>query len=108
VDATHVIDPWLRLEPSPGHTPGHVCVRLSTSAGQAVFTGDLMHRVVQVAEPQWSSRFCHDPAQAAATRRDFVERHADSGVLILAAHFPRPGRIVRQDGGTRFVAAPDQ
>ncbi len=98
-------DAWLRFEPSPGHTPGHVCVRLSTGAGEAVFTGDLMHRVVQVAEPQWSSRFCHDPKRAAETRREFVERHADSGVLVLAAHFPRPGHIVREGGGTRFVAA---
>ena len=105
VDSRHAVDPWLAFEPSPGHTPGHVCVRLSTSGGQAVFTGDLMHRTVQVAEPQWSSRFCYDPKQAAATRREFVERHADSGVLVLAAHFPRPGYIVRAEGGTRFAPA---
>ena len=80
-------------------------VRLETSAGRAVFSGDLMHRVVQVAEPQWSSIFCADPARAAATRRDFVERYADSGVLVLAAHFPRPGYIVREGGGTRFTPA---
>ena len=24
VEATHEFDPWLRLEPRPGHTPGHV------------------------------------------------------------------------------------
>ncbi|MBI4635859.1 MAG: MBL fold metallo-hydrolase [Candidatus Rokubacteria bacterium] len=106
VDSDHAIDPYLSLEPSPGHTPGHVCVRLRTAAGEAVFSGDLMHRTVQVAEPQWSSRFCHDPARARATRRDFVERHADSGVLILAAHFPRPGFIVRERGGRRFEPAP--
>jgi glyoxylase-like metal-dependent hydrolase (beta-lactamase superfamily II) len=106
VESDHRLGRWLTFEPTPGHTPGHVAVRLRTSAGEAVFSGDLMHRVVQVAEPQWSSRFCADPARAAATRRDFVERHADSGVLILAAHFPRPGYIVRQQGGTRFVAAP--
>jgi glyoxylase-like metal-dependent hydrolase (beta-lactamase superfamily II) len=98
----HVIDQWLSFEPSPGHTPGHVCLRLRTNAGEAVFAGDLMHRTVQVAEPQWSSRFCSDPRRAAVTRRDFVERHADSGILILAAHFPRPGYIVRAAGGTRF------
>src|ERR1700740_1442925 len=50
VEAGRAVDPWLRLEPTPGHTPGHVCVRLTTGAGQAVFSGDLMHRVVQVAE----------------------------------------------------------
>jgi glyoxylase-like metal-dependent hydrolase (beta-lactamase superfamily II) len=102
VDDTHRIDPWLRLEPSGGHTPGHVSVRLSTRAGEAVFSGDLMHRVVQVAEPQWSSRFCYDGARAAETRRDFVERHADSGVLVLPAHFPQAGYIVRTAEGFRF------
>lgn len=105
VDDTHHIDRWLRFEPSVGHTPGHVSVRLSTSAGDAVFSGDLMHRVVQVAEPQWSSRFCYDPSQARATRRAFLEQHADSGTLILAGHFPHPGFIVRRDGGYRFTLA---
>jgi glyoxylase-like metal-dependent hydrolase (beta-lactamase superfamily II) len=103
VAADHVIDPWLRFEPTPGHTPGHVGVRVTTSAGEAVFSGDLMHRVVQVAEPQWSSRFCHDGRRAAATRREFIERHADTGTLILAAHFPRPGYIVRTNEGHRFT-----
>jgi glyoxylase-like metal-dependent hydrolase (beta-lactamase superfamily II) len=105
VNGDYAVDPWLTFEPSPGHTPGHVSVRLKTSAGEAVFSGDLMHRVVQVAEPQWSSRFCHEPARAAETRHAFVERHADSGVLVLAAHFPRPGHIVRANGGHRFVPA---
>src|SRR5437899_10752711 len=103
VDADYVVDEWLRLEPTPGHTPGHVAVRLGTSAGEAVFSGDLMHRTVQVAEPQWSSRFCYDPAKARDTRRAFVERHADSGVLVLAAHFPTPGFIVKTDAGCRFA-----
>jgi glyoxylase-like metal-dependent hydrolase (beta-lactamase superfamily II) len=105
VESDHALGRWLRFEPSPGHTPGHVSVRLETSGGRAVFSGDLMHRVVQVAEPQWSSIFCADPVRSAATRRDFVERFADSGVLVLAAHFPRPGYIVREGGGTRFTPA---
>jgi glyoxylase-like metal-dependent hydrolase (beta-lactamase superfamily II) len=103
VDDTYRVDRWLRLEPSVGHTPGHVSVRLSTSAGDAVFSGDLMHRVVQVAEPQWSSRFCYDGVRAAKTRREFVERHADSGTLVLPAHFPQPGFIVRTAEGFRFT-----
>ena len=37
-----------------------------------------MHRADQVAEPQWSSRFCYDGKRAAKTRRAFIERHADT------------------------------
>jgi len=105
VDGHYAVDRWLRFEPSPGHTPGHVSVRLTTAAGEAVFSGDLMHRPVQVAEPQWSSRFCYEPARATETRRAFVERHAGSPTLILAAHFPCAGRIVRAEGGLRFAPA---
>jgi glyoxylase-like metal-dependent hydrolase (beta-lactamase superfamily II) len=104
VEATTAIGKHLRFEPTPGHTPGHASVRLTTSAGEAVFSGDLMHRVVQVAEPGWSSRFCADGIAAAKTRRVFVEQHADSGVLICAAHFPTPGYIVKRSGEFRFEA----
>src|SRR2546425_9953878 len=66
VDADYAVDDWLRLEPTPGHTPGHISVRLRTSAGEAVFSGDLMHRTVQVAQPQGAGRLCHDPAKPRA------------------------------------------
>jgi len=92
VDDTHRLDRWLAFEPSIGHTPGHVSVRLTTGAREAVFSGDLMHRVVQVAEPQWSSRFCYDGKQAAQTRPRVRRaprrhRHADPRRAL-----PAPGR----------------
>jgi glyoxylase-like metal-dependent hydrolase (beta-lactamase superfamily II) len=103
VESDHVIDDRLQLEPSPGHTPGHVSVRLRTKAGEAVFTGDMMHRPIQVAETDWNSRFCNDQDLARKTRRAFVERHADADVTILAAHFPVPGRIIAPGGKARFL-----
>lgn len=53
-------------------------------------TGDMMHHPVQCAEPQWSSGFCVDAEQSRKTRRAFLDRNADSGKLILAAHFASP------------------
>ena len=102
VTVTRVVDDRLQLEPSPGHTPGHVSVRLRTKAGEAVFTGYMMHRPIQVAETGWHSRFCVDQDLARKTRRAFVERHADTDVTILAAHFPVPGRIIAPGGKIRF------
>ncbi len=105
VDGDHEIDDMLRLEPSPGHSPGHVYLNLRSPAGSALFTGDVLHHPVQCAYPEWNSRFCHDPERARKTRRATVERAADSGLLILAAHFPDPvaGRIVPQGARWRFV-----
>ena len=104
VDGDHEIESGLHLEPSPGHTPGHVCVNLESGGQRAVFSGDMMHHPLQVPEHQLSSMFCADPDQSRKTRTAFVERHADTGTLIVPAHFPgrTAGRIVGRDGGLMF------
>ena len=104
VAGDHEIDPWVRLEPSRGHTPGHVCVRVRDGAAEAVMTGDMMHHPLQCAEPRLSSCFCVDPERSRRTRRGFLERHADGGALVLPAHFPTPtgGRVRSAGEGFRF------
>jgi hypothetical protein len=100
----HVFDAAVRLLPLPGHTPGHVGVHVESRGEACVMTGDLMHTALQVAEPDWSSCFCVDPTASAAMRRAFFERYADSGVLVLPAHFPTPtaGWVVREGDHFKF------
>ena len=100
------ITPEVRLEPTPGHTPGHVSVRIVSRGEEAVITGDLMHHPVQCAEPQWASRFDVDAEAARQTRLAFLKRHADRPVLVLGTHFATPtaGRIVRDGAAFRFDA----
>ncbi len=95
IDGDHRIDDTLWLEPTPGHSPGHVCLHLESGGGHVVFTGDLMHHPLQCARPDWNSRFCHDADQSRRSRTAFVERHADTDTMLLAAHFATPtiGRI---------------
>ena len=104
VDDTYVIDDWVSIAPSPGHTPGHVCVQVISSGFEAVMSGDLMHHPVQCAEPDWNSCFCVDPVLSAATRRTFLETYAETPTMVLPAHFPSPsaGRIVRIGNTWRF------
>jgi glyoxylase-like metal-dependent hydrolase (beta-lactamase superfamily II) len=101
----HRITDEIWLEPTPGHTPGHVSVRLASGGSEAVITGDLMHHPIQCAEPDWNSHFCVDQAQARATRRAFCARYADRDVLVLGTHFntPTAGRIVSEGSAWRFV-----
>jgi glyoxylase-like metal-dependent hydrolase (beta-lactamase superfamily II) len=90
VTMDYVIDDHVRLEPSPGHTPGHVYVRIRSGGAEAVMNGDIMHTALQCAEPDINSCFCIDPEQARRTRRLFLERHADTPVLVMPAHYPTP------------------
>ncbi len=105
VAGDHAIDDWVRLVPTPGHTPGHVCVEVTSGDDRAVLSGDLMHHPVQCAEPDWSSCFCVDAGHARRTRRAFLAQHAESGALILPAHFPTPtaGRVTAAGEAWRFV-----
>jgi len=105
VEMDHRVSDGIWLEPTPGHTPGHVSVRLHADGADAVITGDLMHHPVQVAEPAWQSAFDTDPAQARATRRAFCARYADRPVDVLGTHFHHPtaGRIVSHRDAWRFV-----
>jgi glyoxylase-like metal-dependent hydrolase (beta-lactamase superfamily II) len=105
VEMDHVIAPEVRLEPTPGHTPGHVSVRLTSDGADAVITGDLMHHPVQMAEP-WATPFDTDVEHARKTRREFCDRYADGHVTVLGTHFHHPtaGGIVRHGEAFRFLA----
>jgi glyoxylase-like metal-dependent hydrolase (beta-lactamase superfamily II) len=88
----------LRILPTPGHTPGHVAFAFGKGKDSAVFSGDLMHTPLQTLHPELSPKFDVDPAQAAVTRRNFLERYCDTETLCCTAHFPSPsvGRIKRK------------
>jgi glyoxylase-like metal-dependent hydrolase (beta-lactamase superfamily II) len=98
------IDDTFTLLPTPGHSPGHVCIDLRAGDRRAVISGDVLHHPIQVALPEWNSRFCVDPDLSRATRRKFVDDHADTDALILAAHFATPtaGRIVGNGARCKF------
>jgi glyoxylase-like metal-dependent hydrolase (beta-lactamase superfamily II) len=48
------LDDEVWLEPSPGHTPDHVSIRLASRGQNAVMSGDLMHSPVQCLHPEWT------------------------------------------------------
>jgi glyoxylase-like metal-dependent hydrolase (beta-lactamase superfamily II) len=106
VDDDHAIDDMLVLSPAPGHTPGGVVLHLAASRGRAMFCGDAVHHPVQGIDPAWSSRFCADPLQAAATRARLLDEAVDSACWFLPAHFAGPPfvRMRRAGGVVRPVA----
>ena len=101
IEVDHAIAPGISCEPSHGHTPGHVHVRISSAGAEAVITGDLMHHPMQCAMPHRPATFDMDKDAGQATRMAFVEKYADSGVLVIGAHFAEPtaGHMVRDAAG---------
>lgn len=94
----------LRLESTPGHTPGHVSLWLESAGQTALISGDFVHHPVQCAEPTWREIADADVEVARATRRRMLRRAAETGALFLGAHFgPFPaGRVVPDGDVWRF------
>jgi glyoxylase-like metal-dependent hydrolase (beta-lactamase superfamily II) len=104
VDTNHRITDEIWLEPSHGHTPGHVSVRVSSRGHEAVVSGDVFHSPIQFAEPEICSAACVDKKQSGQTRRDFIARYGNSPVRFFAIHFNEPvGRVVSDAKGWRFT-----
>jgi glyoxylase-like metal-dependent hydrolase (beta-lactamase superfamily II) len=109
VEPTHRITDEVWLEPTPGHTPGHVSVHIASRGQEAVITGDMMHHPIQLALPETHANFDMDKAQGARTRRAFVERYQDRKALIIGSHFcdPTSGWIVRDGAAWRLALDAD-
>ncbi len=106
IEPSHRLTAEVWLEPTPGHTPGHVSVRIASRGEQAVITGDVMHHPIQIAHPEWVCAFDTDAAMGCETRRKFVERYCDEPARVLGTHFggPSTGHIVRRSGSFQFLA----
>jgi glyoxylase-like metal-dependent hydrolase (beta-lactamase superfamily II) len=103
LDGLHAIDGSLLVEPTPGHTPGHVILKLLEEGGGAVFCGDTIHHPVQVYEPDWSTRFCDDPVQAHVSRRQVLEHCAAHGSLLFPTHFAAPHVAAIERAGDGYM-----
>lgn len=97
-----VICPEVRLESTPGHTPGHVSVHITSEGQEALITGDCIHHPCQMSRLDWCSSADYDQNQGQVTRQDLLSRYVDSGVLIIGTHFATPtaGHVKhRNEGG---------
>lgn len=101
------IDEHLTYVATPGHTPGHVSIGITSQGERAVVVGDASHHPVQLVHPDWSPSFDVDPIQSAQSRDRLFDRVIDEERLWLAGHWEHPGvgRLLRIDGKRTFRAA---
>jgi len=99
-DAEVEVAPGVRLISAPGHTPGHVCIALTSGREMAIYTGDLLHHHAQLDHPEWSPAFDLLPELSAESRRRILERAVRERALLLTAHLPTPGIARPTDAGS--------
>lgn len=90
VDEGYKVRDLLQVEPAPGHTPGHIKLRLHNDGHHALFSGDVIHHPVQLPYPEVYSCFDDDRVQALSTRLDMLNDCVRNDILLLPTHFAAP------------------
>lgn len=100
IDDKYKITDELSTVPTPGHTPGHISLVISSAGQRGYIVADVIHSVAQAHYTDWSPVFDTDPDLARTTRHRVLDQLEADGTLVSAGHFPDPGfgRFVRVDG----------
>ncbi|HEX3813661.1 MAG TPA: MBL fold metallo-hydrolase [Mycobacteriales bacterium] len=96
LDEDCTVAPGITALLAPGHTPGHLCLVLSSGTERALLLGDAITCPVQLDEPTWHSMGDVDPALADRTRERLWRELEDEHSIGVGAHFPelRYGRVL--------------
>ena len=92
--------------PTPGHSPGHTSLLVSSGGESVIIIGDVVVHPAQVTEPLWNIHFDEDKEQASFTREMLLDWVEADGIVIAAGHVPGTGfgRVIRE-GGRRYWQA---
>jgi glyoxylase-like metal-dependent hydrolase (beta-lactamase superfamily II) len=79
---------------APGESPGHLCVRVETSAGDVIYLGDLVHFPAEIAHIDWFAVRDRPAEQLVASRRRvFGEARPETTFVYTHGRFPAWGRL---------------
>jgi glyoxylase-like metal-dependent hydrolase (beta-lactamase superfamily II) len=108
IKAVAEVVPGVATFGTPGHTPGHVSVQISSGSKELLLTGDVViNAAVSFLHPEWPFGFDIDVPLATNTRIAFLDRAATDKTLIGGYHLPFPGfgHVAREGSGYRWLPA---
>ena len=90
----------LSTTPTPGHTPGHASIIVSSQGQRAYILGDVAHTPAQAHYTDWNPIFDIQPEISRKTRHEVLDMLEREGTVVSAGHFPDPGfgHFVRVEG----------
>ncbi len=98
-DGEAAVTAELSLLPTPGHTPGHCSLAVTSAGERAVILGDVAHHPLHLIRI-WIAAIDELPRVSRRTKRALVERLIEEEALVAAGHFTPGsfGRLVLADG----------
>lgn len=90
---------------TPGHTPGHMSVRLESEGQHAAFVCDLASYAIHFERLGWMTAYDVEPLVTLETKRKWQQWALETNALLIFPHDPvRPaGRLVEDSDGKRRV-----
>ena len=100
--------PGVWVVKTPGHTPGHMIVQLSSEDEQLWYLSDAFLHPIHIQRPDWYGDVDIDPGQVVITRKWLLDKIMEERPLIQSFHFPFPGlgRISEDKRGMRWQPLP--
>jgi glyoxylase-like metal-dependent hydrolase (beta-lactamase superfamily II) len=83
--------PGIRVISSPGHTPGHIAVMLTSQEQKLLFMADALVHPLHAEYPEWCAVTDLNFQDTALTRRTLLQRAVDEKASVMGFHFPFPG-----------------
>lgn len=100
VEDGDVVAPGIRIMATPGHTPGHVALAITSGIETLLHVSDVVLHPLHLEHPEWVPVFDMLPGEAAASKQHTFDRAADQQMLVFGHHFPpfpNLGRIRRRE-----------
>jgi glyoxylase-like metal-dependent hydrolase (beta-lactamase superfamily II) len=108
LDGAGAILPGIQAVPTPGHTPGHMAVAVTSRGEALIHAADAALHPIHLEHPDWCPIFDTDPLQAVTSKRALFDRAAAERALVLASHFapfPSLGHVERRGNGWEWQPA---
>lgn len=108
IKAVAEVVPGVTTFGTPGHTPGHIAVNISSGSKELLLTGDVVvNSAVSLLHLEWPFGFDIDVPLATKSRTAFLDRAATDKTLVGSYHLPFPGfgHVVRDGSAYRWLPA---
>jgi glyoxylase-like metal-dependent hydrolase (beta-lactamase superfamily II) len=105
IDGDAEIVPGISTIATPGHTPGHIALSITSDGERLLHISDVVLHPLHFEHPEWKSVFDLEPENAATSMYRIADHAIEHQALVFAHHFPpfpSLGHLRKLDAGWQW------